>query len=194
MSVFEGCGMDETSPAQGWWQAIDGRWYPPASVPSTPSTRRPRHARVATGSPAGAPQNMAVPAADTGAQSEKPVRRPPRYWILAVLLVLTAGSISAAAGVREKWPPRALEAHGHLLGHRIGFFGCPQHHHPGPSEGERTQRRGACNRRPTSVDEKGRHVRSRSRHLVLGQGGEWSDRALLRGLHDFRRRQAAELQ
>lgn len=101
--------MDEAAPAQGWWKAIDGRWYPPASVPSTPSAHPPRHARVATGSPAGAPQkspsgsvspgSMAAPAAYTGAQSGKPLRRPPRYWILAVLLVLTAGSISAAASV-----------------------------------------------------------------------------------------------
>lgn len=113
--------MNETSPAQGWWKAIDGRWYPPASVPSTPSTRPPRHARVATGSPAGAPQksssesvspgHMAVPAAYTPAKSEKPLRRPPRYWILAVLLVLTAGSISAAAGVRARSGHHAHSKH-----------------------------------------------------------------------------------
>jgi hypothetical protein len=112
MSVFEGCGMDETSPAQGWWKAIDGRWYPPASVPSTPPTRPPRHARAATGSPAGAPEKLrsgsvspgytAISAQYTWAQSKKPLRRPPRYSILAVLVVLTAGSTSAAAVVRAR--------------------------------------------------------------------------------------------
>jgi hypothetical protein len=104
--------MDEASPAQGWWKAIDGRWYPPVPVPSKPSFRPPRHARGATGSTAAAPQEslpgsvspgyMAVPAAYPGAQSEKPLRRPPRYWILAALLVLTAGSISTAAIVQAR--------------------------------------------------------------------------------------------
>jgi hypothetical protein len=45
---------------------------------------------------------MGAPAAYTGAPSKKPLRRPPRYWILAVILVLTAGSISAAAIVRAR--------------------------------------------------------------------------------------------
>ena len=100
--------MDETSPTQGWWKAIDGRWYPPVPVPSTPPARPPRHARTDPGIPAGAlqkpravfPGNTAVPAAITVAQSERPRRGPPRYWILAVLLVLTAASISAAGTVR----------------------------------------------------------------------------------------------
>ena len=192
--------MNETTPTQGWWKAIDGRWYPPVSVPSTPPTRTPRHARVvATGSPAGPPQmspfrsvsprRTAVPAA----QPEKPPRRPPRYWILAVLLVLTAGSVSAAGIVREKWRRGALEARGDVLGHRIRLFACQPHHLPDPSGGARTQWRGAGHGRHSSVDEKGRHVRSRAPHLVLGPGGEWSDRALLRDLLDFRRRQAAQL-
>jgi hypothetical protein len=110
--------MNETSPAQGWWKAIDGRWYPPVSVPSTRPTRAPRHARVATGSPAGAPQKspfgsvspryVAVPAAHTGARPKNPLRRASRYWILAVLLVLTAGSVSAAATLRASG---AYDAH-----------------------------------------------------------------------------------
>jgi hypothetical protein len=104
--------MDETSPAQGWWKAIDGRWYPPVSVPSAPRARSPRHARVATGSPADAwqespsgpvsPAKGAGPDANTGAQSKRRLHRPPRYWILAVLVVLVAGSFSAAAIVRER--------------------------------------------------------------------------------------------
>lgn len=104
--------MNETSPAQGWWKAIDGRWYPPISVPAAHLTCVPRHARSTMGSPASTPQKsrsgIAFPgyaaalAADPRTTLEKPFRRAPRYGILAVLLVLTVGSTSAAAIVRAR--------------------------------------------------------------------------------------------
>lgn len=58
------------------------------------------------------PGYMAEPAAHADeALSGKAVRRPPRYWILAVLLVLVAGSISAAAIVRARAGDNALSNH-----------------------------------------------------------------------------------
>lgn len=113
--------MNEASPVQDWWRAIDGRWYPPASVLSTPPARAPRHARVDREIPAStlqespfgtvSPGDMAVPAPHTGTQSKRPARRPPRYWILAVLLVLIAGSVSAAAIVHARASYSALSKH-----------------------------------------------------------------------------------
>lgn len=114
--------MNESSPVENWWRAIDGRWYPPAPLPSMPPAHSPRHARVDTGNsvstlherpsapvPSG---HMAVPAAHAAeAQPQKPVRRPPRYWILAVLLVLVAVSISAAAITRAGARGNVLSNH-----------------------------------------------------------------------------------
>lgn len=55
--------MSEQSQGPGWWQASDGRWYPPESAPGPSS---PVEATGVWGSSAGAPPSWGTPPAGYG--------------------------------------------------------------------------------------------------------------------------------
>jgi uncharacterized RDD family membrane protein YckC len=79
--------MSDTSQGPGWWQASDGKWYPPEQAPGAQPTAPPTAAP--TGPPPGAPP--------AGYGAPAPAYGAPAY-----------GAPAAAPGQLAEWPQRAL--------------------------------------------------------------------------------------
>ena len=52
--------MSEQSQGPGWWQASDGRWYPPESRPATAPPPQPAWQPAAAGAPVDHPQGTTI--------------------------------------------------------------------------------------------------------------------------------------
>ena len=86
--------MSDTSQGPGWWQASDGRWYPPQSHPGQP-TAPPAPSYGAPTSNYGAPVGYGAPA---------PVKTGMAGWVKALLIIggilaLLVGGCTVALGV-----------------------------------------------------------------------------------------------
>lgn len=107
--------MSETPAGPGWWQASDGRWYPPEahpsarpSVPPPPPTPPPAMPTMPAGGPAGGPPQGPPqgppPGPPPAYQPGPPVPPPPpsrkkRGLLLALLLLLVAAMLGAAGAL-----------------------------------------------------------------------------------------------
>lgn len=102
--------MSDSSQGQGWWQASDGKWYPPELHPSNtpklpPPGSQPPSAAAQPSSSAAQPQYV-----PTGPViiAKKPWWR--RWWVIALgVLVLVVG-IAAVAGSNEADDETSLPA------------------------------------------------------------------------------------
>lgn len=99
--------MSETPQGEGWWQASDGRWYPPELHPQflpPPPHLNPRIRETPRGTAPAAPERIgAAPAdaLDAGPVSEPAARRSAplrvRTWQLAIAAILVPSAIVALA-------------------------------------------------------------------------------------------------
>lgn len=86
--------MSDMQQGPGWWQASDGKWYPPESQPSASPPQWP------AGSPP--PTGMPLPSAPVGGPA--PRRKKPlwkRWWFLVAVGVVVIGVIAAIASPND---------------------------------------------------------------------------------------------
>ncbi|KAA1428389.1 DUF6777 domain-containing protein [Nocardioides antri] len=97
--------MSETPAGPGWWQASDGRWYPPDAHPSAqqppppPPTQPPPTQAPPSYPPGGYPPGGYPPGGYPPggfAPGQPPPRKKSKGWLIALVLVLLAGLIGAA--------------------------------------------------------------------------------------------------
>ena len=94
--------MSDVSQGPGWWQASDGKWYPPEQMPGTPAPAAAPPDPYATGSPGYASGSVAGPLADWGTR----VLATLVDWaasfvvvIAGVILAVIVGAISSTLGI-----------------------------------------------------------------------------------------------
>lgn len=78
--------MSDVSQGPGWWQASDGKWYPPES--------HPQYVAGGVGAPAGGANVGGAPAKAVGGRKKKPWWR--RTWVLVVAGLVGILVVSAA--------------------------------------------------------------------------------------------------
>lgn len=77
--------MSDTSQGEGWWQASDGKWYPPEEQPSTGAAPEPQVAAAAAGQ-SGEP----ALAYEVDGPLEMPHWRPLVQWLLAIPVAIVS--------------------------------------------------------------------------------------------------------
>lgn len=89
--------MSDTSQGPGWWQASDGKWYPPEqappAAPTAPSTAAPGQA---FGAPAGPPPAYGAPVGGPGFAAPAPAPGQLIEWPQRVLATLIDGAFIVA--------------------------------------------------------------------------------------------------
>ncbi len=83
--------MSDVQQGPGWWQASDGKWYPPESHPSSPPPTPPPFAPT--------PQPYAVTPGGPAARPKKPLWK--RWWFLVAVGVVVIGVIAAIASPKD---------------------------------------------------------------------------------------------
>lgn len=96
--------MSDTSQGHGWWQATDGKWYPPEAHPDYTPTF-PSQARATM--PPAPPQNY-----DLGSEAAAgvPNRKKPlwkRWWFIVPVLLIVAAVVAAVVSPKDDETPAA---------------------------------------------------------------------------------------
>lgn len=92
--------MSDTSQGHGWWQATDGRWYPPESHPGfRPSPSLPQTSTAVLPPPVQSYTQFAQPVAAGPRKRKKPLWR--RWWVIVIALFVALMVIMAIAAPPE---------------------------------------------------------------------------------------------
>ncbi len=100
--------MSDYQPDPQWWQASDGKFYPPETHPNY-SPALPQQRTAVMTQPAQSYAEFTQPVAMAGPKQKKPVWK--RWWFITLALLIAIVAIAAAAAPSEdETPPPSADA------------------------------------------------------------------------------------
>ena len=91
--------MSDSSQGPGWWQASDGKWYPPEQHPQAASTLPPPTQRPVPQAPITPPPAI-TPFGSPGGRSKRSWWR--RWWVIAIGVVIAVAVVAGIVGDKDQ--------------------------------------------------------------------------------------------
>ena len=91
--------MSDSSQGPGWWQASDGRWYPPEQHPQAASTLPPPTQASVPQAPIPSPPAI-TPFGSPGGQGKRSWWR--RWWVIAIGAVIALAIVAGIVGDKDQ--------------------------------------------------------------------------------------------